>query len=212
METGEADAGAVPRRLFLAVLPTGPVREALVASQEALAPTLGKARPTAPGNLHLTLVFLGMCDEGQAEAAGGALREACACQDAFGLRLAGTGRFNKRRGDIVWQGLEEDAGARDLRAFRARLLAALHARGLALEVGDEYAPHVTLFRGVRKVVAEGGDDVGATRAASPAIGTPWPVTTASLMWSHHPEGGSLTYTELVRVPLGSPSARPGWRE
>ena len=204
-EEGDGAWAREPRRLFLAVLPTPEVRAALVASQRALAPALRRGAPAAPGNLHLTLAFLGMCDAGQEEAAVRALAAACAGQVPFALRLAETGRFNKRRGDIVWQALEEDEGARELRALQARLVGALHAEGLAkgVGVGDAYAPHVTLFRGARDVrPEEGGAAAVSPAAVSPAAGVAWPVDSAALMGSHHPAGCALTYTELVRVGFG----------
>ena len=68
-EEGDGAWAREPRRLFLAVLPTPEVRAALVASQRALAPALRRGAPAAPGNLHLTLAFLGMCDASQEAAA-----------------------------------------------------------------------------------------------------------------------------------------------
>ncbi len=206
--TTEADA-AERRRLFLAVLPTDEARDALVARQELLAPRLGRPRATARGNLHLTLAFLGMCDARQQAAAEEALREAAAQARPFSLALGDLGTFSHKRGKsaVVWCGVREDDGARELRALQARLEAALRARGLPLDERP-YQPHMTLFRQARPRGGQESADQALADAQTLAPACTFPVSAASLMWSHHREsGGPLVYDEVVRAPLGSLAKR-----
>lgn len=207
-------ATAERRRLFLAILPTDEARGALSARQHLLAPHLERPRPTARGNLHLTLAFLGMCDAQQQAAATQALAEAAALAQPFSLALGDLGVFCHKRGKsaVVWCGVAEDEGARELRALQARLEAALRARGLTLD-GRPYQPHMTLFRQAR---LQGGRESAGQAFAGQAFADAqtrapacaFPVNAASLMWSHHREsGGPLVYDEIARAPLGTPARR-----
>lgn len=199
-------------RLFLAVLPDERVRDGLCQTQREVAPLLERGRPTARGNLHLTLVFLGMCDAGEREAAERALRVACGQSRSFSLVLGGVGVFERRRGGgVVWQGVADGPGLQGLVRLQASLVQALSDQGLGDRLPDtatRFRPHITLFRGARPkggwqpVVGDGGEGRTPSPPARPAGIPAFAVRAASLMWSHHPEGGELTYDELLRVPLG----------
>ncbi|MGN0055665.1 MAG: RNA 2',3'-cyclic phosphodiesterase [Atopobiaceae bacterium] len=214
---------AVPgerKRLFLALLPSPQVRQALVRTQRAIGPRLRSPRPTLESNLHLTLVFLGECDTAQEATAVRALACAARVQEPFELRLADVGLFWKRRGSIVWRGVAQDQGAERLRDLQRRLCQELRQHGLSGLCGDadaRYNPHVTLFRNARPAVVTpaGGDMPGSSadeedasverdarrkalervcrEASGVAPGGVWAVRSASLMWSHHPDGGPLCY-------------------
>lgn len=227
METGERDAprqqAAVTRRLFVAVLPGTDAQEELVRTQGLLLPHLSRAGATGRENLHLTLAFLGELDSRDEARVMAAMAEAAhafhgAGGRPFALELGRVGRFGRRRhgGDVLWRGAVAPPGettSSDALVLLQGLLArALRDRGLAVD-GRPYAPHITLARGCR--VATGGDmedvlvrvnDELAPRAragaheerARPAT---MGVTAMSLMWSHHPQGGPLTYTEVARQQL-----------
>ena len=197
------------KRLFLALLPDAAAREALVATQELVAPHLAKPKPTAPGNLHITLAFLGMCDAYQEAAAAHALEEAAAECAPFDLALGTLGCFEKKRGgSIVWRGVGGDTDA--LLDLHDELVDALADEGFELE-GGPYIPHITLFRGARPATAADAEtDVPLAETLydlGEQLGdgvTPWPVRAASLMWSHRPEDtGLLTYGEIARVELAT---------
>ncbi|MGN0076741.1 MAG: RNA 2',3'-cyclic phosphodiesterase [Parafannyhessea sp.] len=223
---GEKDAAALDgarptrRRLFIAVLPDDAARAELLRAQRAILPHLAKGKPTAAANLHLTLAFLGELDaEGEASALAAMHDAARKFADGggapFRIWLGDLGCFGKRRGGIVWQGVAgvpdaEREGRRQLLGLQADLAAALAAHGIALEAGA-YTPHLTLARGCRVRPGEAaGDmddllarvslelDAGRGTAGPQAM----PVEAISLMWSHHPAGGELTYTEVARVELG----------
>lgn len=199
-------------RLFLAVLPNERVRDELCHTQREVAPLLAKGRPTSRGNLHLTLAFIGMCDAGEREAAARALRVACGQSRPLSLALGGMGVFERRRGGgVVWQGVADGPGLQGLARLQASLVQALADQGLGDRLPDtasQFCPHITLFRGARPkggwqpVVGDGGEGRLSSPPARPVGTQAFDVQSASLMWSHHPEGGELTYDELLRVPLG----------
>jgi 2'-5' RNA ligase len=243
--------GTALRRLFVALLPDAPVRDELVRRQRLLLPSLARAKPTARGNLHLTLAFLGMLGEEKSTAAldamcgaaqlfaagermarggdavapyaGGAdgshAGGAAAPYAGLTLALGDIGHFDKRGGSVLWQGIAEDAECERLVRLQAILADCLRERGLPLE-DRPYVPHMTLARGARlKRVGRDEnnrcvrDDAGEepmdeflaqvnARISSSHKETPAMRAGAiSLMWSHHPADGELTYTEIARVPL-----------
>lgn len=222
---GEKDAASVNgtpsarRRLFVAVLPDEAARAELLRAQEALLPHLAKGKPTAAVNLHLTLAFLGELDPEHEARALAAMRDAARTfadggGAPFRIWLGDLGCFGKRRGGIVWQGVAgvpeaEREGRRQLLALQSDLAAALAANGIELEAGT-YTPHLTLARGCRPRPEEatgGMDDLLARVSCElddergDAGPQAMPVGAISLMWSHHPTGGALTYTEVARVAL-----------
>lgn len=252
------------RRLFVALLPDVNARDELVCRQRLLLPSLERAKPTARGNLHLTLAFLGMLTE---EKSAAALDAMCGAARAFAageregrggdaggpdavetdglvggagsmdggsadgsggnltLTFGDVGHFDKRGGSVLWQGIAEDEGRERLVGLQALLADCLREHGLPL--GEQpYVPHMTLARGARlrcigraeksgRVGESGrvGGDAGmepmdefVARVNARIAGSHKEVPTMrvgalSLMWSHHPAGGELTYTEIARVPL-----------
>jgi 2'-5' RNA ligase len=215
----QADTKTPSRRIFVAVLPDAATRAELVRRQKLLLPHLAKARATAADNLHLTLAFLGMLEEGQVASTLEAMREAAASAPAedIDLPLGGLGSFGREGRAILWQGIALGPGRDALVKLQANLDAALRSHGFELD-DRPYRPHITLARNVRlgkahaplsldDYLAGGGARlVGATPAqgngASDDRVPHLRASALSLMWSHHPRGGRLTYTELERVPLG----------
>lgn len=217
---------AVTRRLFVAALPDEGVRDELVAVQNMALPHFDHARPTSRGNLHLTLAFLGELDREREARTLEAMRRAAenAKTGEFAVELGPVGCFQKRRGSILWQGLREDGaegreheGSRDGMRRLAELRATLGMRLLESGAIDEplhrFSPHMTLARGcrLRKEEREAGMDAFLAqmneRLATRSLRAGRPGTTKmragamSLMWSHHPDGGALVYTEVARVSL-----------
>ena len=216
----------VTRRLFVAALPDEGVRDELVAVQNMTLPHLDHARPTSRGNLHLTLAFLGELDREREARTLEAMRRAAenAKTGEFAVELGPVGCFQKRRGSILWQGLREDGtegrehegsrdGMRRLAELRATLGMQLLEGGAIPEPLPPFVPHMTLARGcrLRKEEREAGMDAFLAQAneqlvaRSLSAGRPGAakmhVGAMSLMWSHHPDGGALTYTEVARVSL-----------
>lgn len=123
-------------RAFVAIDLPDPVRDALERLQEAM--PLG--RPVDPGQMHLTLAFLGEQPDDLIEAAHHALEGVRF--PAFGLQVAGLGTFGDRQPAVLWAGVRE---AGPVRALHDRILPALHGAGLVIE-RRRFRPHVTLAR------------------------------------------------------------------
>lgn len=226
----EAEMGvgyAKSRRLFVALLPDESARDELVATQRALLPHFDHGRLTSRENLHLTLAFLGKLDASHEERALAAMR--FAAHDAhvgkICLELGDIGCFEKRCGSIVWRGLHRESepggasiaetqpGHERLLLLRGALGAQLLREGVIDEPLHHFSPHMTLARGcrLRKEEREAGMDaflaqtneqLAAHEVATARSGAArMRVGAMSLMWSHHPDGGALTYTEVARVSL-----------
>jgi 2'-5' RNA ligase len=182
------------RRLFCAIALDGPTRLALARAQN----DLRSGRPSAQENLHLTLAFLGSCTNAQEQAARSALDAACLLSRSFDLTISGIGRFDKKKGSIIWAGVSEGQGKDELLSFQKRLVAELLARGF--ELSGEYTPHITLARGAK--LSRTALDEDCSRAARDIGERIVSVREAHLMWSHHPNGGALTYTSIYCAPFG----------
>ncbi|WP_454765731.1 RNA 2',3'-cyclic phosphodiesterase [Cupriavidus campinensis] len=97
-------------------------------------------RPVPPGQLHLTLRFLGDQDEAGAARIGHAL--AGVTSPAPTLQVSGVGRFRGRQGAILWAGLAPDPALLSLFDEIGHVLAEI---GIAPE-GRRFHPHLTVAR------------------------------------------------------------------
>src|SRR5579885_817712 len=117
-------AGQERCRIFIAVLLAPALVDAAARARTLLGPAAERLRWVAPGNLHLTLRFLGGITEAQLARAIEAAREAAAPSE---LTLAGMGAFPSARAPrVVWIGVQE--GSDRLAALAASLEAALRRR------------------------------------------------------------------------------------
>jgi 2'-5' RNA ligase len=105
-----------------------------------LAGGLPGARWVDPGNLHLTLRFIGDIDEGTASDIDGALAQIRAAR--FVVTVAGIGTFGGDKPHTLWAGVEKNPA---LAQLHDRVESALVRLGLA-PGQRRYAPHVTLAR------------------------------------------------------------------
>jgi len=165
-------------RLFIAVNFREPTRRALTALQAELRQSAARGSFTPPQNLHLTLAFLGECDEVQTEAAKEAMMELD--HGSFSIEIDCLGRFRRDDGDIWWAGVGENA---HLLRLQGDLTDKLKAQGFTLE-SRVYTPHITLARRVAANLQE--------KTVSPFGET---VTNIYLMKSEH-IGGRLIYTPV----------------
>lgn len=98
----------------------------------------------APGNLHLTLKFLGSVEEERIDAIVAALRGAVSDAAAFEAVVNGLGAFpTPTRPRVVWAGMRE--GAQAMITLAGRVDAALATLGFPREARP-FSPHVTLGR------------------------------------------------------------------
>jgi 2'-5' RNA ligase len=171
---------------------------------ERLRPAARDIAWVAPGNLHLTLKFLGAVPEEQIEAVAGALGQASLEASPFEARIRGLGAFpSARRPRVVWAGVAE--GAADMIELARRVDLALAALGFPRDERP-FSPHVTLGR-----VREAGRNPALTAALGSAATREFGqmrVPSASLMRSELSPRGAR-YTELATVRLGRPVSHSG---
>lgn len=102
-----------------------------------------RLRVVPPGNLHLTLKFLGEVDEGRVPAVVGALEAAVEGTEPFSLVLKGTGAFPRERSPrVLWIGVE---GAEPLEGVARRLDPLLEDLGFPREKRP-FSAHLTVAR------------------------------------------------------------------
>ncbi len=131
-------------RLFFALWPDGPAREALARLARRVA-TEGGGRPVPQANLHLTLAFLGDVPDDRTDIArqvAGRIRA-----PAFELTLDRIGSFP--RAAVGWAA--PSRMPESLVRLQASLDDALRAAGFALE-DRPFAPHLTLARRLARPV------------------------------------------------------------
>ena len=145
---------------------------------------------TALENIHLTLVFLGECDEARASDAKRAMDETPF--PPLPVAIDRTGRFKRDGGDIWWAGVRESG---PLTNFQRALSGNLAARGFLLEKRG-FSPHITL-----------GREVVISPDYKAAAFQPFGMTAASveLMQSER-IGGKLLYKPIHSIFVKAPSA------
>jgi len=129
-------------RLFVAINFNRGTKEKLVALQDTLRARSKRGNFTLTENLHLTLAFIGECNQKQtadAQAAVASMRF-----EPFDVRIESIGRFKHDRGDIWWADVNADKPLLDLQHKLARRLA---NAGFEPEK-RKYKPHITLARQV----------------------------------------------------------------
>ena len=131
-------------RCFLAIELPEPVREALACLCARLRRSDARVSWPRPGNLHLTLRFLGEIDAACSDAIQALLRTELSSHPAMRLHVNGTGAFpNLRRPSVVWAGVSgSDA---ELVTIQAACEAAAQSVGLKPEP-KVFRPHITLGR------------------------------------------------------------------
>jgi RNA 2',3'-cyclic 3'-phosphodiesterase len=150
-----------------------------------------KARWVDPGNLHLTLRFIGEISEDVAADVDEALARLRARR--FALQLTGTGVFGGDRPRSLWVGVERTA---ELVALHAKIEQALTRAGLPSEP-RKFAPHVTLARLNNPPL----DKVAEFLAAYAGFrAEPLPVAAFSLIASYPTKAGSV-YEDQADYPL-----------
>lgn len=165
-------------RLFAAVLPP---ESAVAELAEAVRPLRdGRLRWTAEAGWHFTLAFMGEVEERLLPELHARLGRAAGRTGPFGLRLHGAGHFGHRS---LWAGAAGDLDA--LRMLAERADAAARRAGVPMDQHHRYTPHLTLGR----LRDESADVRPYVERLAPFEGTPWRVTTLSLVRSNLPTGG-----------------------
>ncbi len=131
-------------RVFIAVPLDPELRDAAAGLRRHLNSAADVLRWVPPGNLHLTLKFLGEIAEGRLVNVVNAVREAARGTRPFTITLAGAGGFPSiRRPQVVWVGVGE--GSDSLVGLARDLDAALHRVKFPRE-RRPFRPHLTVAR------------------------------------------------------------------
>ena len=134
-------------RLFIAINFDDHTRSRLVALQDELCSCSERGGFVSPENLHLTLVFLGECNDLQTENIKRIMDETSF--ESFSMQFEKLGRFKRDYGDIWWVGVRENPTLLDLqRSLSDKLIRA----GFSLDK-KKYTPHITLARKVVTTMA-----------------------------------------------------------
>ena len=165
-------------RLFVAIRPPAPVREALLDATGGI----DGARWQDDEQLHLTLAFCGEVDGAQADDLVEALADIQGT--AFPAEVAGVGHFERKRAaTAVWAAVPLSP---PLAQLQGRVERACRRASIATD-SRTFRPHVTLARLPRSAGPIGGwlAEHGTLRAG------PWLVEGFTLYESHLRDGGSL---------------------
>jgi len=189
----------MPRvRTFIAIDLGKPIRDRLVALQQALARAGTEVKWVEPENMHLTLLFLGEVDMLDVPKVCEAVADGSRQQPAFAVNVETAGCFpNPRRPRILWAGVGQ--GVLEVCALHDLLEAPLLALGCYRREERKYTPHITLGR----VRSEGPTDKLSSALAKQAA---WQGG-ETLVREVHVMGSELTadgpvYTVLGRGKLG----------
>ena len=190
-ERGGAPARAGTARLFIALWPGDPLRQALRDWREPHPGGVG-ARPVAPEQLHLTLHFLGNVPRQQVPELRSVLRVPFR---PFELRFSHC---------ELWPGgllvVSPDAVPEALADLHAALREALRGLGLRTEA-RAFRPHITLAR-------RHAGPLPPPAAAAAAAALRWEVRGYALVESRAREGGGYAVLEVYECPQGWAAPSP----
>ncbi len=130
-------------RLFIGINFQDEIKEIINISINTIKSKTIRGRFVDKDNIHLTLVFIGECDEASLNRIKNVMDEISI--DPFKIKLNDLGRFERKQGDIVWIGLEENS---TLSRIVYQLEEVLRREGFTIEQRP-YIPHVTLGRKVK---------------------------------------------------------------
>jgi RNA 2',3'-cyclic 3'-phosphodiesterase len=130
-------------RLFVAVPLPGEIRERLAEVQDRLRRAQADVSWVKPGNLHITLKFLGETEPTRLDRIRPALADGAQNVAAFAAEVAGVGTFGGRVPRVVWVGVRD--GAEPLAALAGAVEGALAGVGFPREKRG-FTAHFTLGR------------------------------------------------------------------
>jgi 2'-5' RNA ligase len=182
-----------PVRLFVAVFPPPPARDAAAQVADELRSRGDHVAWVRRENLHVTMRFLGEVEPAGVGAIEDAVRATAAATAPFDAALGRAGAFpDAARARVLWLGLRE--GGAEMKALAAALEEALVSRGVG-RADRPFSAHLTLGR------VRDGADWGRRLAAVQPPEARFRVDELRLVESELSPGGSR-FTMRVRAPLG----------
>ena len=134
-------------RTFIALELPGQLRTAIGELSGTLRSELGEMKWVRPGNIHLTLRFLGEIDQPRLPDVSSAVAGAAAEVPPFELRVAEVGHFGSPRNPrVLWLGLEQEE---HLSSLAAGIENRLEAAGFG-RADKPFRAHLTLARAGKK--------------------------------------------------------------
>lgn len=139
-------------RTFVAIEMPDEVQTKLAGIQNELANFVGRVSWVKPGNIHLTLKFLGDVQVGKMDAIKSSLAQVAEAHSPFEMNFARVGAFpNFNRPRVIWLGIKDGAEASIKLAEVVE--GALESSGFPRE-RKKFRPHLTLARIRRRVNLE----------------------------------------------------------
>lgn len=136
-------------RTFIAIDVSDEARRAVGTFTSALKKEKARVSWVKPGNVHITLKFLGEIDEEKIPEINNAIRVCAKEQKPFEIEIKGSGGFpNLHRPRVIWVGLTE--GAEELKRLAGAVDNELYKLGFQKEK-RAFKPHLTVGR-VKAVV------------------------------------------------------------
>lgn len=138
-----------PIRCFIAIEIPEPIQNQLVRIQGTLRKQIPKASWVKPGNIHLTLKFLGDVDPEDLESIGKAIEGVTSRHHSFSLHIGGVGAFpNLARPRVIWAGVK--CGAERVSTLAQDINLALSNHGFSIDT-KKFNPHLTIARLKEKI-------------------------------------------------------------
>jgi len=131
-------------RVFLAIEFPEDIKNYLAQIQQVVREQSVVGNFTSKENFHLTLRFIGEIKSGQLDKLKAAVDQAALHMNNFQLKFNKLGQFPRGRKQIVWVGIQPNAG---LNQLYNNLVAALERQGYPPEE-KTFVPHITLGRQV----------------------------------------------------------------
>lgn len=194
----ETEAGQI--RSFIAIELPSDVKSELNSLEGKLREELHLAvRWVEPGNIHLTLKFLGNMPQEKVSRIADAVAGVAGGMSPFSLEFGGLGAFpNMKRPRVIWVGLEGEI--EKLISLQQGVDAALESLGFARETRP-FASHLTLARVRERGVVGGQNDWGKLFASvKPESKCCFEVKSISLMRSQLTPRGAI-YSRLALAEL-----------
>ncbi len=184
-------------RTFIAVELPEEIHDKLQQIQNDFRASMPDVRWTKPGNIHLTLKFLGDVQLSRIDRITNSLMDIGGRFSPFTMSLASMGAFpNPRKPRIVWVGVEK--GADMLVEIANSIEASMKPLGFPKEKRP-FRPHLTVGR-IRRLKNPGAMTKALEQSQVGELGK-FAVEKISFIRSQLDPAGSI-YTTLVEVPLG----------